>query len=100
MPESAAVMERSSAAGTETEAWAQVALVPCRLAVDVPLPGFTVADALQLRRNSIVNSRWPVAHDIPLRINGQLVARGQFEVLGNHLAVRLTELTESDDKER
>ena len=94
MPESAG-LEPVKTRDASPEAWAQVALLPCRLAVDLPLPGFTVADALRLRRNSIVNSHWPVACDIPLRINGQSVARGQFEVAGNHLAVRLTELSET-----
>ena len=77
---------------TDPEAWAQVLPLPCRLTVDVPLPGFTVADALGLRRSSVINSHWRVGADIPLRLNGELIARGEFEVVGNHLAVRITEL--------
>jgi len=74
------------------EAWAQVLPLPCQLSVDVPLPGFTVADALQLRPGSVINSQWQIGTDIPLRLNGELIARGEFELVGNHLAVRLTEL--------
>ena len=74
------------------DAWAQALPLPCRLSVDVPLPGFRVADALQLRRGSVINSHWQIGSDIPLRLNGELIAHGEFEVVGNHLAVRLTEL--------
>jgi flagellar motor switch/type III secretory pathway protein FliN len=76
----------------DPDAWAQVLPLPCRLAVDVPLPGFTVADALRLRPGSVINSRWQVGTDVPLRLNGELIAHGEFEVVGNHLALRLTEL--------
>jgi flagellar motor switch/type III secretory pathway protein FliN len=92
MAELAAVAQPESSSVAAFDAWAQVARLPCRLAVDVPLPGFTVSDALRLRRNSVVNSHWPVGADIPLLLNGELIARGEFEVAGNHLAVRLTEL--------
>lgn len=74
------------------DAWAQVLPLPCRLTVEVPLPGFTVGDALRLRRSSVINSHWRVGTDIPLRLNGELIARGEFEVVGSHLAVRITEL--------
>ena len=88
----AAVVAPSQNSVANPEAWAQVLPLPCRLAVDVPLPGFTVADAVRLRRGSVINSRWRVGTDIPLRLNGELIARGEFEVVGNHLAVRITEL--------
>jgi len=92
MAEPALVMQPQSDAAVHPDAWAQVLPLPCRLTVDVPLPGFTVADALRLRRSSVINSDWRLGTDIPLRLNGELIARGEFEVVGNHLAVRLTEL--------
>jgi flagellar motor switch/type III secretory pathway protein FliN len=92
MAESAVVAEPQNSTVAEPDAWAQVLPLPCRLTVDVPLPGFTVADALRLRQSSVINSHWVVGADVPLRLNGELIARGEFEVVGNHLAVRLTEL--------
>jgi flagellar motor switch/type III secretory pathway protein FliN len=89
-PELVALPRNSTVA--DLDAWEQVLPLPCRLTVDMPMPGFTVADALQLRRSSVINSRWRVGADVPLRLNGELIARGEFEVVGNHLAVRLTEL--------
>jgi flagellar motor switch/type III secretory pathway protein FliN len=91
MAESALVTPRQNTV-VDPDAWAQVLLLPCRLSVDVPLPGFTVADALRLRPGSVINSQWHIGTDIPLRLNGELIARGEFEVVGNQLAVRLTEL--------
>jgi len=66
--------------------------LPCELVVDLPLPGFKIADLLKLRPGSVVNAQWHVGHDVPLRLNGTLIGWIEFEVAGSHLAVRLTEL--------
>jgi flagellar motor switch/type III secretory pathway protein FliN len=79
-------------APVEAEAWLQALTLRCDLTVDMPLPGFKVADVLRLRKSAVINSRWRVGSDVPLRVNGRLIARGEFEVVDNHLAVRLTEL--------
>jgi flagellar motor switch/type III secretory pathway protein FliN len=89
-PASVALLQNTKAAVPDV--WAQVLPLPCRLTVDVPMPTFTVADALRLRKGSVINSHWQVGTDVPLRLNGELIARGEFEVVGDHLAVRLTEL--------
>jgi len=75
-----------------SEAWAQALTLQCSLTVDMPLPGFTVRDALELQKNAVVDSHWRVGTDVPLRVNGRLIACGEFEVVGNRLAVRVTEL--------
>jgi flagellar motor switch/type III secretory pathway protein FliN len=72
--------------------WKQVLSLPCELAVDLPLPRFTIADLLDLRTGSVINSHWPVERDAPLRLHGTLIGWSEFEVVGNSLAVRLTEL--------
>jgi flagellar motor switch/type III secretory pathway protein FliN len=92
MAEPALVALPQNSTVTHPDAWVQVLLLPCSLTVDVPLPGFTVADVLRLKRSSVINSHWRVGTDIPLRLNGELIASGEFEVVGNNLAVRLTEL--------
>jgi flagellar motor switch/type III secretory pathway protein FliN len=58
----------------------------------MPLPGFTVRDALQLQKDLVIDSHWRVGTDVPLRVNGKRIASGEFEVVGNHLGVRVTEL--------
>ena len=72
--------------------WKPVLDLPCELMVDLPLPGFRIADLLHLRTGSVLNTVWRVGQDVPLRLNGTLVGWGEFEVMGNSLAVRLTEL--------
>jgi flagellar motor switch/type III secretory pathway protein FliN len=66
--------------------------LPCQLSLDIPVVNFTVADLLCLSKNSIVETACPSTSDVPLRANGLLFARAEFEVIENRLAVRLTEL--------
>ena len=73
-------------------AWAHVANLPCHLTVDLPVPEFTVGQLANLVKDTVVDSHWSVSQDVPLRVNGELVALSEFEVLGDKLAVRVTEL--------
>lgn len=66
--------------------------LPCDLTIDLPLPGFKVGDLAKLVPRMVIDSHWPVGEDVPVRVNGHLVAWSEFEVVGNRLAVRLTEL--------
>ena len=67
--------------------------LPCMLAVDVPVVRFTVRDLLRLAKGSIVETGYHQSSDLPLRVNGQLVGWTEFEVVGERLAVRLTDLS-------
>jgi flagellar motor switch/type III secretory pathway protein FliN len=71
----------------ETFGW-----LPCQLALEIPLINFTVGDLLRLGKGSIVGTACPSTSDIPLRANGLLIAWSEFEVIGNRLALRITEL--------
>jgi flagellar motor switch/type III secretory pathway protein FliN len=74
------------------ERWLRVEPLPCLLTVELPVPGFTVADLVHLHRGRIVTTRWTVGQDVPLRVNGELIAWSEFEIVQSRLAVRLTEL--------
>jgi flagellar motor switch protein FliN/FliY len=74
------------------EPWLRAGRLPCLLTVEISVPGFTVADLVHLERGRVIASHWTVGQDVPLRVNDQLVAWSEFEVVQNHLAVRLTEL--------
>jgi flagellar motor switch/type III secretory pathway protein FliN len=76
----------------ETQRWQPVMNLPCQLTVDLGVPAFRVSDFLQLRPGSVIGTQWRVTHDLPLRVNGTLIAWAELEGAGNHLAVRLTEL--------
>jgi flagellar motor switch/type III secretory pathway protein FliN len=74
------------------EQWTRVEALPCALSVEISVPQFTVGDLVRLAPGRIVASRWIVGQDVPLRVNGELIAWSEFEVVQNRLAVRLTEL--------
>jgi flagellar motor switch/type III secretory pathway protein FliN len=84
---------QSVGGGEEEDArWRPVLGLPCELTVELPLPGFMIADLLKLGVGSVIDAHWRVGQDVPLRLNGTLIGWSEFEVVGNHLAVRLTEL--------
>ncbi len=65
--------------------------LPCTLTLDVPVVRFTIADLLALRPGSIVETACHHTGDVPLRVNQLLLGWTEFEVVGDRLAVRITE---------
>ena len=74
------------------ELWLEAALLPCRLSVDVPLREFTVRDLLRLEAGSVVESKNVNGADVPVIVNARLIGWAEFEVMGQRLALRVTEL--------
>jgi len=66
--------------------------LPCTLTLDVTAPNFTVGELLRLRVGSVVETGWPYVSDVPLSVNGKRVGWAKFEVIGDRLAARITEL--------
>ena len=66
--------------------------LPCRLTVDLRLREFTVGDVLRLDGQSVVDGHWNQNADVPIMVNGHLIAWAEFEVVGERLAVRVTRL--------
>ena len=91
MPE-ATGQQKAEESNPSLESWAQVENLACELTVDISLPGFKVSDVFELGPQTVVNTLWRVGSDVPLRANAELIAYGEFEVVNNRLAVRLTEL--------
>ena len=81
-----------SAAAEGADAVSVMPWLPCSLTLDVSIPNFTIGDLLRLKAGSIVETEWPYVNDVPLRANGKLIGWAKFEVLGEHLATRITEL--------
>jgi len=71
---------------------ASVAMLACRMSLEIPIPRFTVRDLLRLSPEDVIDTHWAQTTDVPLRINGLLLSWAEFEVIGNKMAVRLTEL--------
>jgi flagellar motor switch/type III secretory pathway protein FliN len=76
----------------EDAGWKSVLGLPCDLTVDLCMPGFTIGDLLKLRNGSVINAHWRLGRDVPLLLNGTEIGLSEFEVVGDNLAVRLTEL--------
>ena len=65
--------------------------LPCTLSVEVPVVRFTIADLLGLKEGVIVETGCGYTSDLPLRVNRMLIGWTEFEVVGERLAVRITE---------
>src|SRR5436305_1310199 len=76
----------------EIARWKDVLGLPCTICVEIPIAAFTVKDMLNLEPQVVISSAWATTSNVPLRVNGEAVAWCEFEVLGNQLAIRLTEL--------
>jgi flagellar motor switch/type III secretory pathway protein FliN len=72
--------------------WADAELLPCQLSAEIDVVRFTVRDLFRLEVDSVLDAGWVQSLDVPLKANSQLVGWVEFEVIGERLAVRLTEL--------
>jgi flagellar motor switch/type III secretory pathway protein FliN len=66
--------------------------LPCTLALEVSVLGFTVGSLLKLAEGTLVQTSCHQSMDIPLHVNGLLMAWTEFEVVGERLAARITDL--------
>lgn len=73
------------------EAWATVVDLVASVAMALPIPNFTVAGLMKLSAGSVLSTAWPTNRDLPLQVNGQLVAWGEFETTGDNVGIRVTE---------
>ncbi len=72
--------------------WKEAQYLTCGLSVQVMVAHFTVRDLLHLSRGTVVDTRCKQASNLPLDVNGQMLAWVEFELLGDRLAVRMMEL--------
>jgi len=61
--------------------------LPCTLSLELPVVRFTIGDLLKLTKGSIVET----TSDVPLRVNQLLIGWTEFEVVGDRMAVRITD---------
>jgi flagellar motor switch/type III secretory pathway protein FliN len=85
--------ELASVRSTDEEtAWTLVKGLLCQLSVQVNIPHFTVRMLLDLAPGDILDTHYEEASHLPVIVNGQMIAWGEFDVVDETLAVRLTEL--------
>lgn len=73
-------------------AWPMIARLPVMLAVSIPLRGFKVSGLLGLRCGQIVVSTCKSSEDVPLKAGLLQIGWGEFEVVEQRMALRLTRL--------
>jgi flagellar motor switch protein FliN len=73
--------------------WAFLLLLPCTLSVDLGVSELTVADLLGLEVGSIINSHHAENRPLPVWVNGVTVGWAEFDAVGKHMAVRITEIS-------
>jgi flagellar motor switch protein FliM len=76
----------------EHPAWPMISRLPVRLEVTIPLSAFRVRDLLELSCGQTVETVWAAIQDVPLKVGEVQVAWGEFEVVGQRMALRLTRL--------
>jgi flagellar motor switch/type III secretory pathway protein FliN len=77
----------------EHAAWPMISRLPVMLAVTIPLTGFKVRDLLAVSEGQTIETAWAVTRDIPLRAGQVQLGWGEFEVVEQRMALRLTRLT-------
>jgi flagellar motor switch protein FliN/FliY len=76
----------------EHRAWPMIGRLPVMLAVNIPLRRFKVCHLLSLRPGQTIASTWPVTEDVPLKVGALQICCGEFEVLEQQMALRITSL--------
>ena len=73
-------------------AWPMLSMLPVKLEAMIPLRGFRVRDLLALASGQTLESQWPVAEDVPLKVGKVQLCWGEFEVVDQKIALRMTRL--------
>jgi flagellar motor switch protein FliN/FliY len=84
--------DQTGSAAEAVDDLSSVAMLTCQMSLEIPVPRFTVRDLLRLSPEDVIDTHWAQTADVPLRINGLLLSWAEFDLIGNKIAVRLTEL--------
>jgi len=82
----------AASTSNESDLLDSIPWLPCTLTLDVPVVRFTIADLLALKKGAILETACHHTSDVPLRVNQVLIGWTEFDVIGDRLAVRMTDL--------
>jgi flagellar motor switch/type III secretory pathway protein FliN len=74
------------------DVWTEMLSVFATVSVEVVIVGLTVRDLFRLEKGSVVASAQLSTANVPVVVGGKLVAYGDFQVVGENLALRVAEL--------
>lgn len=75
-----------------SDPWTGFLHVSVSVAIDAPIVGLTVRELFRLETGSIVATAQPIESNVPVRAGGTLIGWGEFQVVGEKLALRVAEL--------
>jgi flagellar motor switch protein FliN len=73
-------------------AWPLLSQLPMTLVVRITLNRLKVSDLLELEKGQVLESRWSQTSDVPVSVGEVRLAWSEFEVSGQQIGVRLTQL--------
>jgi flagellar motor switch/type III secretory pathway protein FliN len=79
-------------AAKELDCWSELLRATGTLSVDLAVVGLTVRELYRMVPGALVATPVLEAATVPVRLNGQLIAFGEFQVVGERLAVRIAEI--------
>lgn len=74
------------------DAWSEARWLPCQLRAETRVEAFTMEDLMRVEVGSIVDSGILLETDVDVTVNGACVGYGKLDLVGEKLAIRLTEL--------
>ncbi|MGB2592292.1 MAG: FliM/FliN family flagellar motor C-terminal domain-containing protein [Candidatus Acidiferrum sp.] len=74
------------------ELWEEANWLPCLLSVDLPVQSFTVRELLRLEPGIVLETKNANSADVPVVVNAQRIGWAEFEVVGQRIGIRITEL--------
>jgi len=90
--EQMATLEAVAAPALSADPWPEMLTVTTTLSVEVPVMNMTVRELFRLDKGSIVASSKSSTSNVPLFVGKKMIAWGEFQVVGETLALRLAEL--------
>jgi len=72
--------------------------VPLQVAVELGRSKMRIADLLKLAKGSVVELDKVAGEPLDLRVNGQLIARGEAVIVNDKFGVRLTDVLSASER--
>lgn len=88
----AALIPKEIVVAFPEEIWAEANWLACLVSVDLPVKSFAVRELLRLEPGIVLETKNANSADVPVVVNSQRIGWAEFEVVGQRLGIRITEL--------
>lgn len=87
-----AALDAVPAVAAAAENWERVSALPCEVSVEIPVARLKLGRLLELQVGDVLTTAWRQRQEVPVRANRVTLGWGEFDVVGERLAVRLLRL--------